>query len=59
MTKKDFEAMASFIRAHDESDTRTRAYVRGMVTLAIFIGRRSNPRFDEKRFLEACGLNKT
>lgn len=58
MTRKHFVAMADYIRSHavtpgkDESND---AFVRGMVSLAIHMGRANNPRFDVDRFRKACG----
>lgn len=58
MTKKHFVAMAEYIRAHNVKpgkDLHNDSFVCGMVSLAIYMGRESNPRFDVERFKKACG----
>ncbi len=61
MTRKHFVAMADYIREHnatrkDESDDLLNdAFIRGMVSLAVHMGRTNNPRFDVERFCKACG----
>lgn len=58
MTKKHFESMALYIRAHIAmaKDAESRAMVRGMVSLALHMGSAFSPRFDRTRFRAACGL---
>jgi hypothetical protein len=61
MTRKHFVAMADYIRAHntrrtaESDDPMNNAFIRGMVSLAIHMGRTCNPRFDVDRFRKACG----
>ena len=56
MTKKHFEAMAEYIRSHGiPKDDESAAFIRGMASLAIHMGRTFNPRFDVDRFRAACG----
>jgi hypothetical protein len=58
MTRKHFVAMADYIRAHSVKpgkDELNDAFIRGMVSLAIYMGRENNPRFDVERFRKACG----
>lgn len=57
MTKKYLEEMARYIREHremaEETDAASLAFIRGMMSLAIHMGR-FNPRFDVERFKADC-----
>lgn len=59
MSKKHFIAMAEYIAAHTvkAGDRESAAFVRGMINLAVYLGRTFGPRFDEARFIAACGDN--
>jgi len=65
MTKKDYEKMAAALAKFDHSpiDHDTDPYVVGRrigISDAIYalseVFRKDNPRFDQDRFLAACGL---
>lgn len=66
MTKKHFVEMARYIRVHqtnnESTNKRTSAYrqsqafIRGMVSMCIHLGRTYNPRFDVARFRKAAGV---
>ena len=51
MTKKDFQLVANILKLHTSTHTAQ--------ALALDFAQafhRTNPRFDKKRFLDACGL---
>ncbi len=52
MTKKHFEAMAKDIK--NANQTRDTKYFAALVV--IHTAMQDNPRFDQGRFLKACGL---
>lgn len=55
MTKKHFEKAAAIVRDYkpvDKKDVRQRAIAFAFIELF----QSENPRFDEARFLEACGV---
>lgn len=52
LTKKDFVELAKIIAGITDIDDRTKA-ARLISALCI----RSNPRFDEVKFLKACGVD--
>lgn len=54
MTRKDYELIASTIRnSFNHSHENKAPLVRGFVTVL----QKDNPRFDESRFIEACGYS--
>ena len=58
MSKKHFEEIAiAFALAHSEmSDDTSRKALEFMVRQVCSVLRKTNSRFDEQRFLHACGL---
>jgi hypothetical protein len=51
MTKKDFELIASAVRASKRNGVPVESYLAAMLA-------DTNPRFDEARFLAACKVTK-
>ena len=53
MTKKDFQLIASVIKAHQDGGDNDHV-VRGLaMSFAIELAK-TNPRFNKRRFVEAC-----
>lgn len=55
MTRKDYELIARCIKGAVDAHGRTASIVLAADNLAMQL-RSTNPRFDENRFLVACGV---
>lgn len=53
MTKRDFELIASTIKSAELTDEGGR---RRLVVAFVNALEKTNPRFDGRRFMQACGL---
>ena len=53
MTRKDFQTIADIVKMHGTSPT---AIAMALDFTQVFS--KANPRFDKKRFLDACGLER-
>jgi hypothetical protein len=62
MTRKDFQMIADILKAHTNSDFKVtceddRNFLIRNLALDLCVElKKDNPRFDNKRFLEACGV---
>lgn len=56
MTKTNFEAMASLIRATLTETDEEREVVENLAQRMAAMFGRENPRFDPQKFLTACGF---
>jgi len=57
MTKKDFELIASVIRAHQDGGKQDMV-VRGLALSMAIEFQKVNPRFNKAMFIKACTRNK-
>ena len=55
MTKSDFEALARTIKTVNEDTPKDKRFDRMVIEICNMC-KRSNSRFDEQKFLKACGF---
>lgn len=55
MTKKDYELMAAVMKSHSVLHQKA---TKAIMTSLLEHLKKDNPKFDEERFIEACGYIK-